>query len=151
MILPDVNLLLYAINRNSPFHDRARDWWNDTASSVSVALCWPVVVGFLRLSTSRRALRNPLSVDEATELVESWLVRPNVALLTAAATHWETLARLLRSTRAGGNLTTDAHIAAFAIDYGCTLASNDADFGRFPGLRWRNPLGASGTGPQTYG
>lgn len=140
MILPDVNLLLYAINRNSPFHDRARDWWNDTVSSSSVALCWPVVVGFLRLATSRRALRNPLSVDEATQLIEGWLVRPNVAVLTASAGHWETLAHLLRSTRAGGNLTTDAHIAAFAIAYGCTLVSNDADFGRFPELRWRNPI-----------
>lgn len=141
MILPDVNLLLYAINRNSPFHDRARGWWNHTVSSGDVALCWPVVVGFLRLATSRRALRNPLSVDEATKLIEAWFVRPNVVLLTAAATHWETLARLVRSTGAGGNLTTEAHIAAFAITYGCTLASNAADFGRFPGLRWRNPVG----------
>lgn len=140
MILPDVNLLLYAINRNSPFHDRARGWWNDTVSSGSVALCWPVVVGFLRLATSRRALRNPLSVDEATQLVEGWLARPNVALLTATPAHWEVLARLLRTTRTGGNLTTDAHIAAFAIAHGCVLCSNDADFGRFPGLRWRNPM-----------
>ncbi len=140
MILPDVNLLIYAINRNSPFHDQAREWWDAAVSAGTVALCWPAVVGFLRLATNRRVVVNPLSVEKATGIVDTWLARPDVHLLVPTSAHWGILASLLRATQVGGNLTTDAHLAAYAIEHGCTLASNDADFGRFPGLRWRNPI-----------
>ena len=140
MILPDVNLLIHAINRNSPFHERARGWWNGAGSAGEVALGWPALVGFLRLSTNRRVLVNPLPVEKATEIVDTWLSGPDVRIVTPTAAHWGILARLLRITQTGRNLATDAHLAAYAIEHGCTLCSNDADFGRFPGLRWRNPL-----------
>ena len=140
MILPDVNLLIYAINRNSPVHDRACAWWNDAVSAGGVALCWPAVVGFVRLTTNRRVLINPLTVQTATGIVDTWLARPDVHLLSPTPAHWGILTRLLRGIQVGGNLTTDAHIAAYAIEYGCTLYSNDADFSRFPGLRWKNPV-----------
>ena len=143
MILPDVNLLIYAINRNSPFHDQARKWWDAAVSGGTVALCWPAVVGFLRLATNRRVVINPLPVEKATGIVDTWLRRPDVHLLVPTSAHWGILARLLRATQVGGNLATDAHIAAYAIEHGCTLCSNDADFGRFPGLRWRNPITTS--------
>lgn len=140
MILPDVNLLIYAINRNSPFHETAREWWDGAVSAGEAALCWPSVVGFLRLSTNRRVLVNPLPVAKATQIVDTWLSRPDVHLLSATPAHWSILARLLRATQVGGNLATDAHLAAYAIEHGCTLCSNDSDFARFPGLRWRNPV-----------
>jgi len=75
VILPDVNLLIHAINRNSPFHERARGWWNGAGSAGEVALGWPALVGFLRLSTNRRVLVNPLPVEKATETVDTWLSR----------------------------------------------------------------------------
>ena len=140
MILPDVNLLIYAINRNSPFHERARAWWDDAVSTGDVALCWPAVVGFLRLVTNRRVLINPLFVERATGIVDTWLTRPNVHLLSPTSAHWGILAKLLRSTQLGGNLVTDAHLAAYALEHGCTLYSNDADFARFRNLRWTNPV-----------
>lgn len=143
MILPDVNLLIYAINRTSPFHEAAREWWDGAVSAGTVALCWPTVVGFLRLSTNRRVLVNPLSVEKATGIVDSWLSRSDVRLLVPTAAHWRILAKLMRTIQIGGNLATDAHIAAYAIEHGCTLCSNDADFGRFPGLRWKNPVARS--------
>ena len=140
MILPDVNLLIHAINRNSPFHEQAREWWDGAVSAGEVRLCWPTIVGFLRLSTNRRVLINPLPVDKATNIVDSWLSRPDVHLLLPTPAHWGILARLLRVAQAAGNLASDAHLAAYAVEHGCTLCSNDSDFGRFPELRWKNPL-----------
>ena len=97
MILPDVNLLIYAINRNSPFHDQAREWWDAAVSAGTVALCWPAVVGFLRLATNRRVVVNPLSVEKATGIVDTWLARPDVHLLVPTSAHWGILARLAAS------------------------------------------------------
>ncbi len=140
MILPDVNLLIYAINRSSPFHAQTNEWWNRAVTEGGVALCWPSIVGFLRLSTHRRVMGDPLTTDSAADLVDSWLSRPGVHVLPPTRAHWSILGGFLRTTGASGNLTTDAHLAAHALEHGCTLYSNDSDFGRFPGLRWHNPI-----------
>jgi len=141
MILPDVNLLIYAVDRTSPFHRRSRVWWDDLLSSNEpVGLCYPAVLGFVRITTNRRAFREPLAVETALTIAETWMEQPNVVLLAPTERHWTIFADLLRSLAVGANLTTDAHIAAYAIERGATLCSNDSDFGRFDGLRWRNPL-----------
>ena len=141
MILPDVNLLVYAIDETSPFHAGARRWWEDTLSSSGpVGLCYPVVLGFVRLVTNRRVFDAPLPVGVALDNVQQWLERPNVALLTSTDRHWPVLSDLLRASGAGADLTTDAHIAAYAIEHAATLHTNDGDFDRFEGLRWKNPL-----------
>ena len=144
MIVPDVNLLVYAVDATSPFHTRARGWWDDTlSSSADVGLCYPSVLGFVRMTTNRRVFDSPLQVADALEYVQGWLNQPNAVLLTPTGRHWPILSDLLRAANVGANLTTDAHIAAYAIEHAGTLYSNDRDFARFGGLRWTNPLDAT--------
>ncbi len=141
MILPDVNLLIHAYNPGAPQHEAARGWWARTLTGTElVGLAWGTLLGFIRITTSRTVLRNPVSTDDALRRVEAWLAQPNVRTLHPTHQHAELLARFLRRARAAGNLTTDAHLAALAIEHGCTLCSSDTDFARFPGLSWHNPL-----------
>jgi toxin-antitoxin system PIN domain toxin len=137
----DLNLLIYAVNRDSPFHKRSRAWAERALSGEeTVALPWAVVLGFLRVTTSPRILAHPLSTDQAIATVSAWLDLPNVVLLEPGDKHWELLQRTLSAVGTAGNLTNDAHLAVLAIEYGAELCSSDADFGRFSGLRWINPL-----------
>lgn len=141
MNLPDVNLLVYSIDENSVFHSGAKKWWDGALSSSRiVGLCYPSTLGFIRLVTNRRVFATPLSVSEALEYVESWLAQPNTTIAVPTPRHWPLLATLLESTGIGANLTTEAHIAALAIEHGFTVYSNDTDFSRFDNLRWVNPL-----------
>jgi len=141
VILPDVNLLVYATDETSIFHTNAKTWWDGALSSSRiVGICYPSMLGFIRLVTNRRVFAAPLSVTEALEYVESWLAQPNTTIVVPTPRHWPLLATLLESTGIGANLTTDAHIAALAIEHGFTVYSNDSDFGRFNNLRWENPL-----------
>ena len=142
MILPDLNLLIFAYNTLAPGHLRAKAWWEDCLSQDSrpVALPWVVLLGFLRLMTSRSVLREPLTSDEAFEHIHSWLDRPQTTIVHPGARHLSILEGLLHQTKAAGNLTTDAHLAALAIESGAELFSNDSDFSGFPGLRWTDPL-----------
>lgn len=141
MILPDVNLLVYAIDETSVFHGQARDWWQVLLSSLEpVALCYPSIMGFIRLTTNRRVFESPLTIDTALQHAQSWLDQPNARMVVPSSAHWPLLKKLLASGGAGANLTTAAHLAALAIEHGCTLHSNDRDFERFPQLRWENPL-----------
>ena len=110
------------------------------AATEAVGLCYPSLLGFIRLTTNRRVFESPLRVDDALRLATSWLEQPNATLLVPTTRHWPILSDLLRSATSGGGLATDAHIAAHAIEHGYTLYSNDRDFGRFEGLRWKNPL-----------
>jgi len=141
VIIPDVNLLIYAYNRDAPHHARARTWWENLLNSDSpVALPWVTVLGFIRLMTHRTVLVTPLTPRRAMEHVGSWIAQTNVELLDPGERHLEILDRMLAVLGTGGNLITDAHLAALAIEHQCELCSNDTDFARFPGLRWRNPL-----------
>ena len=143
MILPDVNLLIYAYNRRAPHHAEARSWWEGLLNGTEpVGIPWAVVCGFLRIMTHPSVLEPPLSVERALEPVRAWLDRPLVQVLTPGPRHLEILQELLAGVGVAGNLTTDAHLAAIAIEHRCELHSNDTDFGRFPGLRWRDPLRA---------
>lgn len=142
----DLNLLLYAINRDSPEHARARPWLESLLSDPgAVGLPWVVILGFLRVATNPRVFRNPLSVTDAIQVAEGWLSRPNVLVLIPREGHWRILVNLLRGSGTAGNLTTDAHLAALCIEYGAELCSADSDFRRFEGLRWHNPLRDPGT------
>ena len=141
MIVPDVNLLIYAYNRDARQHARARSWWEQLlTSSEPVGLPWVVSLGFIRLMTHPAVLMRPLDPPRAVAHARSWLERSNVEVLDPGPRHLEILDRLLRELGVAGNLTTDAHLAALAIEHQCELHSNDADFGRFSGLRWRDPL-----------
>lgn len=141
MIIPDVNLVVYAYVEQAPLHRDARAWWERTLSSAEpVGLPWAVSLGFLRLVTHPSVLETPMRPAEAIAVLESWYERPNVHVVEPGARHLALLGSLLRDVGVAGNLTTDAHLAAIAIENGCELQSNDADFARFSGLRFTNPL-----------
>ncbi len=141
MIVPDVNLLLYAEIDAHPLHRKARRWWEEALSGDrQVGLAPVCLFGFLRLSTNRRVFTEPLPVDDAVHRVETWLQRPNVTTLLPGRAHLDTAFRLLRRLGTGANLTTDVQIAAHALEINGEVHSNDGDFGRFEGLRWVNPL-----------
>ncbi len=140
MILPDINLVVYAYNEDAPQHDAARTWWERSLTeSEPVGVAWVVVLGFVRLMSNRRVLAKPMSASEAAEHCKSWLVRPNVRIVLPGPTHMDILAGLLAKP-IGPNLVTDAHLAALAIEHQAELHSNDSDFARFSGLTWRNPV-----------
>jgi toxin-antitoxin system PIN domain toxin len=142
VIVVDLNLLLYAVNADANRHEAARSWLEETlGGDVPVGLPWVVILGFLRISTNPRVFPRPLGVDDAIRIVDGWLALPTVRCLEPTGRHWPILRRLLGELGAAGNLTTDAHLAALALENGATLCSTDNDFGRFAGLRWENPIG----------
>ena len=141
MILPDVNLLVHAYNVESPVHAGARAWWEDLLNgSRPVGLAWVGILGFIRVTTSRQILAHPFPAAQACEHVRTWLGRPNVGVLHPGDRHAEILFGLFDALGTAANLTTDAHLAALAIEHQADLHSTDADFVRFSGLRWNNPL-----------
>ncbi len=140
-MIPDINLLVYAYDQDSPFHDDSRRWWEGLMNGLErVGLPWVVATGFIRVITSARPLRRPPPVGIAVEIVQEWFRFPHIVAINPGAAHLTLLQQNLTAAGVGGNLVTDAHIAALAIEYQAEVHSNDLDFGRFPGLRWRNPL-----------
>ncbi|MBM3749445.1 MAG: type II toxin-antitoxin system VapC family toxin [Acidobacteria bacterium] len=142
MKLLDVNLLLYAVNADAALHSRARAWLEKTlAGPETAAFSWNVLLAFLRVTTRPGLFEKPLPVESAFDLVESWLAQPAVTVLHPGPRHLRILRDLLGPLGTGGNLTSDAHLAALALEHGAELWSCDRDFARFPALRWRDPLG----------
>lgn len=141
MILVDANILLYAEDRLSPRHDAARQWWDDQLSgSAPVCLCWIVMSAFIRIGTNPRVFEHPLSLEQAVGRVQSWLDQPCTRIIRPTENHWFIFRQLLTESNAVANLVTDARLAALAVEHGCELASTDADFSRFSGLKWKNPI-----------
>lgn len=141
MIVPDANLLLYAYDSTSRFHVAAARWWQRCLSGPEpVGLCGVVLFAFVRIGTSGRAFENPLSIGEASEHVRSWLGRPVTDFLVEQEADALQALTWLEAAGAGGNLTTDAQIAAIAHRHRATVHTADTDFGRFPDVRWHNPI-----------
>lgn len=141
MIVPDVNLLLYAEIDAYPVHAAARRWWEGVLNGQrQVGLAPVCLFGFLRLSTNRRVFADPLPIEEAIERIQRWFDQPHVSFLVPGSRYLETAFRFLQQLGTGGNLTTDVQIAAHAVEHNGEVHSNDGDFARFEGLRWINPL-----------
>jgi toxin-antitoxin system PIN domain toxin len=141
MILPDVNTLLYAVNSSSEQHAAAlRALRLSFDDPRGVAFAWTVLLAFLRLSTRRGVFPKPLSVEDALRVIEQWIEHPQAQVVHPGERHAQILGRLLRSVGTAGNLTTDAHLAALAIEHGATVLSFDRDFARFEGIQWTLPL-----------
>jgi toxin-antitoxin system PIN domain toxin len=142
MIFFDANLLIYSVNSDAPLHQQAKDWVQTTLDGQRgpVALNWFALVAFVRIITNPKIMNTPRSLDEALNHVNSWLRLPAVTLISPGVNHARDFEALCRASSAKGNLVTDAHLAALAIEHDCELASCDSDFARFPGLRWINPL-----------
>lgn len=141
MILVDANLLLYAVNQDVPLHQQARAWWEQALSgAATVGIPWVSLLAFLRISTNGRVFPRPLAPESAVAYVDEWLEQGPVRLVVPGPGHWPIMRNLLLQTGMGGNLTTDTHIAALALEQGYSIYSTDNDFRRFPGVRHVNPL-----------
>ena len=142
MIVPDINLLLYAYDESSPFHDGAKVWWERVMTGPTpVVLLSVVAFGFVRIATHPRVFREPMTVPEAAGNVRSWLARRHVQFHEMVTVDVLSALALLETAGTAGNLTTDAQIAAVALRLDAEVHSSDLDFGRFPKLRFKNPLG----------
>lgn len=141
MKLPDVNLPLYAVDETSSNHGRARPWLDALLSgNEQVGFAWSVLIAFVRLSTRAQIVTNPLPVEMAFDIVGGWLAQPYALILHPTERHLAILRGPVEPLGTAGNITTDAHLAALAIEHGAELCSADTDFARFRGLRWTNPL-----------
>jgi toxin-antitoxin system PIN domain toxin len=141
VILPDINVLIHAHNTESPRHAKAKAWWDGAlAGTEGVGLAWVVILGFIRISTHRGILNNPMTPEEACGRIGEWLELPHVHIPQPTGHHFYRLRDQLKHLGTAGNLTTDAHLAVLATERNYTLYTTDTDFARFPGLRWRNPI-----------
>lgn len=143
MRVVDANVLLYAVNESAEHHDEARDWLDGALNGrATVGFSWVSLLAFLRLSTKIGLFPSPLSVDGALDRVRAWLAQPTSVVLEPTPRHLEVLASLLGPLGAGGNLTSDAHLAALALEHRGEIVSYDGDFGRFPRVTWLTPARA---------
>lgn len=138
MHLPDVNVLLYAVNPSAAQHKVAKSAIEQAlGSAAGMGIAWTALLGFIRLTTRTGIFAKPLTSEQALYVTRGWLEHPQAQILNPTDQHHAVLARLLIGTGMAGNLTTDAHLAALAIEHGATLLTFDRDFERFPGLRLR--------------
>ena len=146
MIVPDVNLLVYAYKEGMAEHTPARRWWENLINGrEEVGIPWLVAIGFVRIMANPRAVTNPLHPSEAIAIVREWFDYGHIQPLNPGARHLELLQDILNTDTsvasvAAANRAPDAHIAALALEHNGEVHTNDTDFGRFPGLQWRNPL-----------
>ncbi len=141
MIVPDVNVLIYAADSTSVHHEAARTWWEDALSAdLPVGIPWVVATGFLRIVTHGRIMSDPYAPLEAMDIVDGWLARPAVVSIGPGRNHAAVLRGFLDAAQHGGNAVPDAHIAAIVVEHDATLWSTDRGFARFPGLRWKDPV-----------
>ncbi len=141
MILIDLNLLIYAVNEDAFYHTQARDWLEARLGGTeSLGSPWIVLLGFLRIMTSGKIFPRPLKEDEAVEIIDRWLQHPLVRVPDSKPDHWNLVRELTLESGTAGNLTSDIHLAAIAIQNGAKLYTLDADFSRFRGLRWEKPF-----------
>jgi len=141
MIIPDANLLIYAHDQDSPYHLRAKTWWEDALSGAEpIGLPWVVVLAFTRLMTHPTICARPLAVEQVRDVVSGWTQSPSLRVIQLSENALETYFDVLIDAGSGGNLSTDAMIVLHAREYSATIYGNDHDFGRFRGVRWVNPL-----------
>lgn len=141
MILPDVNVLIYAFRSDSEDHRRYREWLESVVNGPAAYGIAPQVLGgVVRITTHPRIYRQPSSRDEVFEFCRLLLEQPNATVTAPGIRHWSIFEELCTKAKASGNLVQDAWFAALAIESGCEWITTDRDFARFPGLTWREPL-----------
>ncbi len=141
MIIPDINLLIYAHDATAPHHATARSWWEATVNGPDpVGLPWVVILGFVRLLSSPRVVLNPRAPAELLGTLERILERPRVSVVAPGSRHAAIMRKLFEDIGGSSRLVTDVHLAALAVEHNAILATNDVDFSRFSGLKVNNPL-----------
>lgn len=139
-MIVDANILINAAMEELSHHDIASRWLTAALNgSTRVGIPWVSLMAFQRITSNARAFDKPLRVDEAWAFISDLLNADQVWIPSPGPRHAEILGRLLLGTQASGNLVTDCHIAALAIEYGTPVCSFDADFARFPEAIWFNP------------
>ncbi len=140
MILPDVNVLIYAFRSEVPEHPRCRQWLQDVVDGDARFGISPLALAAVaRVTTNRRAYPTPSSLDDAFRFSDYLLGQPHCQIVEPGERHWDIFRRLCIETETRGPIVTDAWYAALAIESGCEWITLDRDFARFPGLRWRLP------------
>jgi uncharacterized protein len=138
--LVDANVLLYAVNEADPKHEQSRAWLDAALSGrETVGFAWTVLLAFMRLSTKVGLFPDPLAVRDAMATVREWTEQPPSVIVEATPRHLELVSGLLVTAGTGGNLVSDAHLAALALEHDATVVTHDTDFARFTGLRWHAP------------
>jgi toxin-antitoxin system PIN domain toxin len=141
VLLPDVNVLIFAHLTGAPRHDEYRDWWESvTNGRDEFGMSWSVLTAFVRVITNPRIAARPVTADDAVSLAERILARQRCVIVSPGARYWEIFSRLCRDVDARGSLVADVAHAALAMEAGCEWMTADAEYARFPGLRWRHPL-----------
>lgn len=142
MLLPDVNVLVYAhVEDSTPDHAEYAEWLTRLATGPEpFALSLLVLAGFVRVTTNQRIFDPPSTLDQSFAFVASLMARPTARVVGPGPDHLAIFERLCREAGATGKLVADAQHAAVAIEHGCTFVSADSDFSRFPSLRWQHPL-----------
>jgi toxin-antitoxin system PIN domain toxin len=140
VVVVDANVLLYAVDSATTHHEHSRSWLDASlAGTEAVGLAWIALLAFIRVGTNASIFPAPMSADEATGQVETWLAAPAAVIAQPTPRHASLLRGLLRDSGTAGNLTTDAHLAVLALEHGAEIVSYDRDFARFPGVQQRLP------------
>ena len=141
MILPDVNVLLYAFRKDVPDHARYRDWLEEVINSnAAYGISLQVLSGVIRIATNPKVFKLPSRTETVTAFASRLIDQPHCQLIAPGQRHWNILVDLCKTANATGNLVQDAWLAALAIESGCEWITIDRDFSRFEGLRWRPPF-----------
>ena len=141
MILPDVNVLLYAFRDDSVDHGRYRDWLDGVVNGAEAyAMSSQVLCSVARIATHPRIYAAPSRLEDAFAFARVLLEQPHCTVVQAGVRHYSIFEDLCRKAAANGNLVQDAWFAALALESGCEWVTTDGDFARFAGLRWRRPF-----------
>jgi uncharacterized protein len=141
MLIPDVNVLIYAYRDDSRQHEKFRKWLDELVNAEEpFGMSDFILSGFLRIVTNPRVYKLPTPIRDALNFANSVRSRPNCVGVAPGPRHWEIFTRLCDIAGAKGNLVPDAYFAALAIESGSEWITTDGDYGRFPGLRWRRPF-----------
>jgi len=142
MFVVDTNILVYAVNENSPFQkscrERVAEWQGQDSAWY---LTWGIVYEFLRVVTHPRIFRQPLSAGLAWSFIEALLASPSLGLLIPTDRHAAVLAQVLaQAPLLKGNIIHDAHTAVLMREHGILrIYTRDTDFHRFPFLQPIDP------------
>lgn len=141
MILPDANLLIYTRNAEGARHPLAVNWWESCLNGQErIGLPWAVIVTYLRVCSMSSLFTSPAAIGALLDEVDEWLERPHVEVIEPTSHHLQAVRSIAEPLNLGGNLMSDVHLAALAIEYGAVVHTADRDFARFKGVRWHNPL-----------